>query len=495
MLVKTVLVLAADSLTQAFRILFRSLWCGQLPYIARHAAAWLLCCLLTVAGNAQDCFDPSGDCTSSNPQQFELEIEVSCGDTVFLPATQELCNTWTIPDGVQSFPGLGQDSAAIFVIIDRCDFPDITVDGLTETPSGSGTASCNRKLIYQLFSVPDTTTQGLDCASFFALESTSVMLTSSCGCDSLLVNYFNLGGADTTYVDQFSCNPDDVGVEVVELVASTGCDSVVIQTTQYIEPDELFIEDQLACAGETAVLWAFQDGNPTYSWSTGEVGESIEIEEPGVYSVTTVDSEGCVNVASANVEFSEIGITLIPSIAGPLVLSDNPLQVWEGAAIQMDLEVSGTPHSYEVVWNGGPQIGDDSTFNYVATKTDFFKVGVIDSLGCFAIDSVFVEVKPIQFFAPTAFSPNDDGNNDQYEIFTSPNVEEMRLQIFSRNGGMVYDQILLEPELLPNSLRWPAWNGEFRGRRMDPQVFAFQLWYRAIRGEWRLFSGDLTLSR
>ena len=496
MLVKTAFVYAVAS---PFELLWASLQALSSRrfwwYTCRIGLVWLFGCFLSVVVYAQDCFDPSGDCTLSSPQQFEISLEVNCGDTVFLPATQELCNTWTIPADVQFFQGTGADSAAVNIIIDRCDFPTITVDGLTETPSGSGTASCDRKLIYDFFIVPDTTTQGLDCASFFALDSTSVMLTSSCGCDSLLVNYFNLGGADTSYVDLFSCNLDEVGVEVFELVASTGCDSIVIQTTEYVEPTELLIEDQFACIGETAFVWAFQAGDPTYTWSTGETGETIEVTEPGVYSVTTVDSEGCVNVASANVVFGEIGITLIPSIAGPLVLSDDPLQVWEGAAIQMDLEVTGTPYSYEVVWDGGPQIGDDSTYNYVATETDFFKVAVIDSLGCFSIDSVFVEVRPIQLYTPTAFSPNEDGNNDLFEIFTSPNVEEMRLQIFTRNGGMVYEELLLEPEPLANSLRWPTWNGEFRGRQLDPQVLAFQLWYRAIRGEWQSLSGDLTLTR
>lgn len=442
-----------------------------------------------------DCFDPGGDCTLSSPQQFDVPTEVVCGDTVRLLATQELCNTWTVPDDLQYFQVEGEDSTSLFVIVDRCSFEDIIVDGITETPSGSGTASCDRRLIYQLYTTPDTISQGLACADFFALDSTVVQLTSTCGCDSLLINYFNLGGADTTYTQATTCDPVEVGTQTDEYIASTGCDSVVITNTTLAVTDALFIENQLACVGQVATLWAFQAGEPNYEWSTGQSGPSIEISQSGTYFVTTTDSNGCQNVAEATVTFSDIEISLEPSIAGPLLLAENPLQVWEGAAIQMDLIVSGTPYGYEVVWNGGPEIGNDSTYNYVATETDFFTVAVIDSIGCFAIDSVWVEVRPLQVYAPTAFSPNEDGNNDQYEVFTSPNVAELRLQIYARTGGLVFDQVLREPESLPSGLRWPAWDGQYKGRLLDPQVFAFQLWYRALRGEWQLISGDLTLTR
>ena len=119
---------------------------------------WGLAVLLTLicswsSSFGQDqCFDPGGDCTLSSPQQFDVPVEVTCGDTVMLLATQELCNTWTVPEDVQYFPGIGEDSTSIYVIVDRCAFDDIIVDGITETPSGSGTASCDRRLIYQLYS-------------------------------------------------------------------------------------------------------------------------------------------------------------------------------------------------------------------------------------------------------------------------------------------------------------------------------------------------------
>lgn len=447
-------------------------------------------------GLGQDeCFDPGGDCTLSSPQQFDVPVEVSCGDTVRLLPTQELCNTWMVPPDLQFYPGFGEDSTSMYIIIDRCTFDDIIVDGITETPSGSGTASCDRRLIYQLYTTPDTVSQGLACEAYFALDSTSLQLPSSCGCDSLLINYFNLGGGDTTYLETISCNPEDVGQFTEEYTASTGCDSVVVTNTTLAISDALFIDNQLACAGQVTNLWAFQAGEPLYEWSTGETGPSIEVTQSGVYSVTTTDANGCHNTAEASVTFSDIEISLQPSIAGPLLLSESPLQVWEGAAIQMDLVVEGTPYSYEVVWNGGPEIGNDSTYNYIATETDYFSVAVIDSIGCFSIDSTWVEVRPLQVYAPTAFSPNEDGNNDQYEVFTSPNIAEVRLQVYSRTGGLVYDQVLLEPEPLASGLKWTAWDGQYRGRNLDPQVFAFQLWYRALRGEWQLISGDLTLTR
>jgi hypothetical protein len=72
-------------------------------------------------------------------------------------------------------------------------------------------------------------------------------------------------------------------------------------------------------------------------------------------------------------------------------------------------------------------------------------------------------------------------------------VEEVRLQIFSRTGGTVFDQRLEPTEQLPQGIIWQGWDGTYRGKRLNPQLFAYQLWYRAIQGEWKNISGEVSL--
>lgn len=78
----------------------------------------------------------------------------------------------------------------------------------------------------------------------------------------------------------------------------------------------------------------------------------------------------------------------------------------------MDFMVIGMFYGYEVVWNGGLEIGNDLIYNYVVMNLGFFKVVVIDFIGCFVIDSILVEVRLFKVYVFMVFSFNDDGNND-----------------------------------------------------------------------------------
>jgi len=442
---------------------------------------------------AQDeCLDPSGDCTLANPVEFQNTVYVSCGDTVRLNPTQELCNTWTIDGSVNYSFGLGEDSMAVFVVIDRCFPEELYVNGITNTPSGTGIASCDTRFVYHLLPAIDTIQEGVDCAAYTALDSLDLRLPSSCGCDSLLVEYFLDEVIDTTYLYAESCLPEEAGIRVDTLTAVSGCDSILITTTDLNDLPELFLEDTYACVGDVANLQAYALQEGTYQWDTGENDYELEVTAPGIYTVTFTAENGCTASQSANVFFTDISVELTTTVADHLLLSSNPLIVWQGSAIEMEVLVTETPFPYDIIWNGGPEIGD-STFNYIATSSSNFKVAAIDELGCAGVVEIEIQVRPIGVYVPTAFSPNGDNNNDFFSIYSSPNVEEIRLQIFSRTGGTVFDQRLGPTEQLPQGIIWQGWDGTYRGKRLNPQLFAYQLWYRAIQGEWINISGEVNL--
>ncbi|WP_156825938.1 T9SS type B sorting domain-containing protein [Lewinella cohaerens] len=449
--------------------------------------------LLPCVVNAQDeCFDPSGDCTLANPVEFQNTIFVSCGDTVRLDPTQELCNTWTIDENVNFNYGLGDDSLVVFVVVDQCYPEALFVDGITNTPSGTGIASCDTRQVYHLVPAIDTIQQGLDCANFASLDSLQASLPSSCGCDSLLVNYFLDEIIDTTYLYTQSCIPSEIGISIDTLTAGSGCDSILITFTELNDAPALFLEDVYACVGEVAVLQAYALEEGTYLWNTGSNDFSLEVSEPGTYSVTFTGENGCMATQSATVGFTDISVELTPTVAEHLLLSTNPLEVWQGSAIEMEVFVSNTPFPYEIIWDGGPEIGD-TTFNYIASSSGSFQVAAIDSIGCAGVAEVEILVRPIGVYVPTAFSPNGDNNNDFFSVYSSPNVEEVRLQIFSRTGGTVFDEQLEPTEQLSQGIIWQGWDGTYRGKRLNPQLFAYQLWYRAIQGEWKNISGEVSL--
>lgn len=402
---------------------------------------------------AQNCFDPNRDCTSVGEVLVMQTVRGNLGDTVRLRPTTELCNTWTVPTGVTFFAGAGSDSTAVFVIIDQCQYEPIFVDGRTESPGGGGTASCLTTFVYDVGQHPDTTYQSLT-----------------------------------------TCLPDQTGTNTATLASANGCDSVVITTTTLGEPPVAQLSDVQVCTGEAAILDALAPNIAHYRWSTGDTTALITTTVPGLYSVTLTDFDGCQAVASASVSVGNINIGLTATVVDELLVAEQPLTVWAGAAVQYEAHITGATPPYDIIWNGGPAPGD-TILNQVARESAEVTVAVISPTGCVGQAALVVAVEPLGLFVPNAFSPNGDGSNDQWDVFTSPNVEAVRLQVFSRMGNMVFEDLEVVPEPISGGLVWRGWDGRFRNERLNPQALIYQVQYKAYRGEWAVQAGALNLVR
>src|ERR1043165_721380 len=116
----------------------------------------------------------------------------------------------------------------------------------------------------------------------------------------------------------------------------------------------------------------------------------------------------------------------------------------------------------EFVFNGAQSgltsiIWDDSV---TLLQRTFVQAGVYGALisnnVCRARDSLLIisdECYECSFFVPNSFSPNGDGNNDDFRVFTDcPLIPYFRSRIFDRWGELVYDS-LNENE---------GWNGKYK---------------------------------
>jgi len=113
-------------------------------------------------------------------------------------------------------------------------------------------------------------------------------------------------------------------------------------------------------------------------------------------------------------------------------------------------------------------------------------------MGCIGFDTVTVFVRlerPV--YAPNIFTPNQDGINDLFTIFTGPATEIIEeLYIFDRWGNRVYEGFGLGSNDTNE-----GWDGKFRGRDMNPGVYVWIAKIRFIDNERQFFSGDITLLR
>ncbi len=132
----------------------------------------------------------------------------------------------------------------------------------------------------------------------------------------------------------------------------------------------------------------------------------------------------------------------------------------------------------------------DPVANPVSTTT--YTVLATNERGCPATDSltIFVEIlRP--FFVPNVFTPNYDGNNDNFYVYGGPAIRQVRtLRVFDRWGGHVFraDNI---PANTPNL----GWDGLYRGKRVKPDVFVFYIEIEFVDGHIEVVKGDVTVMR
>jgi gliding motility-associated-like protein len=109
--------------------------------------------------------------------------------------------------------------------------------------------------------------------------------------------------------------------------------------------------------------------------------------------------------------------------------------------------------------------------------------------GCTDTASVMYHVKPLDYgvFIPNAFTPNGDGNNDEFgpRFYMKRAYTIKALKIFNRYGQTVYSA--------PNSSNG-AWNGNTtKGTPADIGNYKYYMIVKFVDGTEKEFKGDLTL--
>ena len=115
------------------------------------------------------------------------------------------------------------------------------------------------------------------------------------------------------------------------------------------------------------------------------------------------------------------------------------------------------------------------------------------SLGCITTDQLTITVDKSRFlFMPSAFSPNDDGQNDFFTAKAlTPNVLLIQqLQIFDRWGHLVFDKSNFQPNVLNE-----GWDGTENGKQLPIGVYPYQAKVLFLDGEVITYQGSILLLR
>ncbi|MEM6395505.1 MAG: gliding motility-associated C-terminal domain-containing protein [Bacteroidota bacterium] len=202
------------------------------------------------------------------------------------------------------------------------------------------------------------------------------------------------------------------------------------------------------------------------------------------YQITVVDVLGC--QLTTVVELVET-----PSIEVDLA---DEVELFFGDVYYLDLDLP-LAENLSIQWF--PQIGVECMDAACAEVmlnpllSQVYTVEVENERGCFVTEDISVIVRDGRaVYLPTAFSPNEDGNNDQFMIF--PLQEEVRVSqsaIFDRWGNMVSSSTSDQAD------RHFIWDGKKAGKLCSVGVYVYQVELTMPDGEREVVTGEVTLVR
>jgi gliding motility-associated-like protein len=183
-------------------------------------------------------------------------------------------------------------------------------------------------------------------------------------------------------------------------------------------------------------------------------------------------------------EGTEIAIDLGPDLT---------IQVDDTYQLQPLITSAGPIDS--LVWNPSILLSCDHCTHPIINTTlaDTFMISAtVYSGGCIATDALLVNIYDrASIYVPNVFSPNGDGINDYFTIYSSdPFANIIEIEIFDRWGELVFYKTNF-----PVNQMDLGWDGQFKGRAMNPGVFVCVATVRLSTGSLSGVYGDLTLVR
>ncbi len=223
---------------------------------------------------------------------------------------------------------------------------------------------------------------------------------------------------------------DQEGDYVVRIFGESSCQVTAPYIFRY--PTKMTYPDVTICEGET-----YQLGDQA-------------LDRPGLYTATLTGANGCDSIITLNLEVQDVSPDTIRT------------KIFSGASYRLGSVAYDQPGEYVEQFQS--VFGCDST---VVLQLDFFEV-----------------------FTPNAFSPNNDGVNDYFNIQGGSELDQIiELIVFDRWGSLVYRGENLTPS--PNA----GWDGRVRGEVAATGVYIYSARILMTNGVEQVFSGEVMLAR
>ncbi|MEM6344659.1 MAG: gliding motility-associated C-terminal domain-containing protein [Bacteroidota bacterium] len=258
-----------------------------------------------------------------------------------------------------------------------------------------------------------------------------------------------------------------------------GCQNTDSMTVTVWQLDTIQGDDYAEiCIGQGITLSV--DGAASYEWNTGELDNDIAVSPAfsTEYWVIPYEENGC----PGDTFFIDLYVERNLPIAE---LRPDPQEGFYPLVVNFE-NLSRNATNY--FWD----FGDDSTSMEINPTHTYNLPGqyivtlVADNdIGCpTTIEYSFIDAWDFEIFFPTAFSPNNDGYNDEYKIVMN-SIEFFNIKIYDRWGQVVFEAN--DPQF--------GWDGNKNGRAVPEGVYTYVVDARTFKGDPIRRGGTITLIR
>ena len=222
-----------------------------------------------------------------------------------------------------------------------------------------------------------------------------------------------------------------------------------------------------------------------YLWDFGDGQTSTEREPPariytkgGIYPVSlSVSSEQC--------PFPKNTLKLNLLIDQPRKPIRHPVQY---AVMNTPITLRSRQFGESVLWSPGTFLSSTNNFSPVfkSTTDQLYTISITTASGCVTVDTLFVKaIKDVDILVPSAFTPNNDRNND----FLKPvlmGIDRVRhFRVFNRWGQLLFE--------MTGENR--GWDGTVNGIAQPTQTVVWMVEGIGVDGKTYLKKGTSVLIR
>jgi large repetitive protein len=277
----------------------------------------------------------------------------------------------------------------------------------------------------------------------------------------------------------------------IQATTAAGCTSQATITVQ-VQPVNISYNTGNpinVCAGtstdELEITNDDSNDNLTYAWSGGLPAVSNPTVTPTAntsYTVTVTNQYNCTATASFNLASVQVAVSIV---------NNGKATICPGETTELEAVHGPGTFSYEWSPSFGGLIVSGQTEQIATVRpptTQIYTVTITDANMCTAtatnkVDLLSLTCSRPYVFLPSAFTPNDDTENDRIMV-RGIHIEELTFVIFDRWGERMFET---------KTITDAGWDGSFRGTRLSPDSYGYYFQVKCTGGETYEEKGNITL--